>query len=46
MTPAPGRLFSEAEYAKLEEQAPYKSEYYRGEIFAMAGGSPRTAGCR
>jgi len=40
MTPAPGRLFSEAEYAKLEEQAPYKSEYYRGEIFAMAGGSP------
>ena len=25
-------------YLALEEQADYKSEYYRGEILAMAGG--------
>lgn len=28
------------EYLKLEKEAPYKSEYFAGEIFMMAGGSP------
>jgi Uma2 family endonuclease len=31
---------SPEEYLELEEQAEYKSEYFNGEIFAMAGGSP------
>lgn len=30
---------SAEEYMALEEQAEYKSEYYNGEIFPMAGGS-------
>ena len=30
-------LISEQEYLELERQAPNKSEYYKGEIFAMAG---------
>jgi Uma2 family endonuclease len=30
---------SPEEYLALEEKADYKSEYYNGEIFAMAGGS-------
>jgi Uma2 family endonuclease len=29
------------EYLKIERQADFKSEYYRGEMFAMAGGSPK-----
>lgn len=34
------RPFTLAEYEAREREAPTKSEYYRGEIFAMAGGSP------
>ncbi len=32
-------IFSLAEYFRQEEQAPYRSEFYEGEIFAMAGGT-------
>jgi Uma2 family endonuclease len=32
-------IFSLAEYFAQEEQADYRSEYYQGEIFAMAGGT-------
>lgn len=31
--------YSPEEYLALEETADYRSEYYRGEIFAMSGGS-------
>jgi len=31
--------FTQAEYLAMEEAAEYKSEYYNGEIFAMAGGT-------
>lgn len=30
-------IITEREYLELERQAPNKSEYYKGEIFAMAG---------
>ena len=33
--------FTPAEYLRRERAAEYRSEYYAGEIFAMAGGSPR-----
>ena len=33
------RFYTPEEYLALEEAADYKSEYYDGEIFAMAGGS-------
>ncbi|MCF0061115.1 Uma2 family endonuclease [Dyadobacter chenwenxiniae] len=33
-------MYSEKEYLELEREAEYKSEYYQGEIFAMAGASP------
>jgi Uma2 family endonuclease len=35
--PAPQQLFTIEEYLEREEKAEYKSEYYRGEIIAMAG---------
>lgn len=33
------RKYTQAEYLEMERKAPYKSEYYEGEIFAMAGAS-------
>ncbi len=33
-------IFTPAEYLGMEEHAEYKSKYYNGEIFAMAGGTP------
>jgi len=33
------KYFTVEEYLELEDAAEYKSEYYKGEIFAMAGGS-------
>lgn len=33
------KFFSAQDYLELEESAEYKSEYYQGEIFAMAGSS-------
>ncbi len=33
-------FISPEEYLQREREAPYKSEYYAGEMFAMAGGSP------
>jgi Uma2 family endonuclease len=34
------RLYNVEEYFALEEKGEYKSEYFYGEIFAMAGGTP------
>jgi Uma2 family endonuclease len=31
------KTFTESEYLELERNADFKSEYYNGEIFAMAG---------
>ncbi len=39
MSTAPNRKYTIAEYVALEERAEYKSEYYRGDIFAMSGGT-------
>ena len=33
------KYYTKEEYLAFEERAEYKSEYYNGEIFAMAGGS-------
>ena len=37
MTAQPQRKISPEEYLELEREADYKSEYYQGEVFAMAG---------
>ena len=37
MTAQTQKVYSEQEYLEMERDADYKSEYYRGEIFAMAG---------
>ena len=33
------KFYTESEYLELEKSAEYKSEFYKGEIFAMAGAS-------
>lgn len=37
MPDVPKRLLTQDEYLAQERHAPFKSEYYRGEVFAMAG---------
>jgi Uma2 family endonuclease len=37
MSSVPTRLLSEQEYLARERKAEFKSEFYRGEVFAMAG---------
>ena len=37
MTAVAIKMYTQEEYLELERAAEYKSEYYRGEIFAMAG---------
>ena len=32
-------LLTPEQYLEIEEQAEYKSEYLKGEVFAMAGGT-------
>ncbi len=39
MSPPVKNSYTPEEYLALEEAADYKSEYYQGEIFMMAGGS-------
>ena len=40
MSALPKRFFTPEEYLALEVKAEYKSQYYAGEIFAMAGVQP------
>ncbi len=37
MSAVPKRFITPSEYLELERKAEFKSEYYRGEMFAMAG---------
>lgn len=41
MSTQPKTRYTPEEYLALERKAAYKSEYFNGEIFAMAGASPR-----
>src|SRR6185436_11448086 len=43
MSSQPTTLLSPEEYLEIERKAERKSEYYQGEMFAMAGASPRHA---
>jgi len=39
--PEPLRLLTEAEYLEIERAAEFKSEFFDGEMFARAGGTPQ-----
>ena len=39
MTAVPKKKLTEAEYLAIERSADFKSEFYNGEMFAMAGAS-------
>jgi Uma2 family endonuclease len=39
--PQPKPFLTPVEYLRIERESPYKSEYFKGEMFAMAGGSAR-----
>ena len=39
MSTQPKRFLTPEEYLEIEDKAEYKSEYFAGEMFAMAGGS-------
>lgn len=43
MQPQRRAYLTEEEYLAIERQAEYKSEYYRGKVYPMAGGSKRSA---
>ena len=38
MSTEPKTFITEEQYLEIERQAEYKSEYFRGEVFAMSGG--------
>ena len=39
--PEPSRQLTEAEYLEIERAAEFKNEFFQGEMFAMAGGTPQ-----
>src|SRR5262245_15270658 len=39
--PQPSRRSTETEYLEIERAAEFKSEFFDGEMFAMAGGTPQ-----
>src|SRR5689334_5896952 len=41
MSSQPKTFLTPEEYLEIERKAERKSEYYQGEMFAMAGGTPR-----
>lgn len=40
MTVVAQKIYTQEEYLRMESDASYKSEFFRGEIFMMAGGTP------